>query len=91
MPRQATEEDLGVQAIWEGRIYCHLQLLLVEQQVLVALAASRFAQAAELLTGMAALFQRFPSLLRDFVPGLRMLLGEALAALRGRVCVNVRY
>ncbi|KAL4854744.1 RuBisCO large subunit-binding protein subunit alpha [Chlorella vulgaris] len=73
---EATEEDLGVQAIWEGRIYCHLQLLLVEQQVLVALAASRFAQAADLLAGMAALFQRFPSLLRDFVPGARMLLGH---------------
>ncbi|KAI3432577.1 hypothetical protein D9Q98_004126 [Chlorella vulgaris] len=73
---EATEEDLGVQAIWEGRIYCHLRLLLVEQQVLVALAASRFAQAAELLAGLAALLQRFPSLLRDFVPGARMLLGH---------------
>lgn len=41
---QGTEEELGAQAMWEGRIYCHLRVLLAEQQVLQALCASRFAQ-----------------------------------------------
>lgn len=30
--------------MWEGRIYCHLRVLLAEQQVLQALCASRFTQ-----------------------------------------------
>jgi len=41
---QATEAELGMQAIWQGRIYCHLRVLAAEQQVLQALGASRFAQ-----------------------------------------------
>lgn len=41
---QGTESELGMQAIWQGRIYCHLRVLVAEQQVLQALTASRFAQ-----------------------------------------------
>jgi hypothetical protein len=69
------ETDLGVQAIWEGRIFCHLRVLLAEQEVVAALVASRFAQAAELLQGLTALLGRFPSLLAEFVPSTQMLLG----------------
>ncbi|EFN51525.1 expressed protein [Chlorella variabilis] len=57
---EARETQLGVQAIWEGRIFCHLRLLVVEQQVLAALVASRFAQAGELLAELIALLDRFP-------------------------------
>ena len=72
---QGLETDLGVQAIWEGRIFCHLRVLLAEQEVVAALMASRFAQAAELLQGLTALLGRFPSLLAEFVPSTQMLLG----------------
>lgn len=33
-----------MQAIWQGRVYCHLRVLVAEQQVLQALGAARFAQ-----------------------------------------------
>lgn len=80
---QARETQLGVQAIWEGRIFCHLRLLVVEQQVLAALVASRFAQAGELLAELIALLDRFPSLLHDCVPSTQMLLGKSWLAVAG--------
>ncbi|PRW61370.1 MAU2 chromatid cohesion factor-like protein [Chlorella sorokiniana] len=73
---EASEADLGMQAIWQGRIYCHLRVLVAEQQVLQALGASRFAQAAEQLAALTALLDRFPSLLHDCVPATQMLLGH---------------
>ncbi|KAL4452639.1 hypothetical protein ABPG75_008301 [Micractinium tetrahymenae] len=73
---QGDETQLGVSAIWEGRIYCHLHVLLAEQQVVAALLATRFIVAAELLVALLALLGRFPSLLRDFVPSAHMLLGH---------------
>ncbi len=64
-----------MRAIWEGGPYCHLYVLVLEQQILVALTASRFAQAAELLGALTALLARFPGMLREFVPSTQMLLG----------------
>lgn len=45
-PPQGSEAQLGVRAIWEGRTYCHLRVMLAEQQAVVALTSSRFAQAS---------------------------------------------
>ncbi|KAI7844936.1 hypothetical protein COHA_001583 [Chlorella ohadii] len=73
---EATEAELGMQAIWQGRIYCHLRVLAAEQQVLQALGASRFAQAAEQLAALTALLDRFPQMLHDCVPATQMLLGH---------------
>lgn len=72
---EGTEAELGMQAIWQGRIYCHLRVLVAEQQVLQALTASRFAQAAEWLSALTALLDRFPQMLHDCVPSTQLLLG----------------
>ena len=40
-----SEGELSSQAMWDGRLWCQLRCLLAEQHVLVALLASRFAQA----------------------------------------------
>lgn len=33
-----------MQAIWEGRVYCHLRVLVAEQHVLASLVACKLAQ-----------------------------------------------
>ncbi|PSC74019.1 MAU2 chromatid cohesion factor-like protein [Micractinium conductrix] len=73
---QGVEGQLGVAAIWEGRIYCQLSVLCQEQRVLAALQACKLTAAAELLQGLTALLGRFPSLLREAVPMTQMLLGH---------------
>lgn len=79
---QGVESQLGVAAIWEGRIFCHLRVLLAEQRVVAALLASRFAEAAGLLGGLTAMLARFPALLREFVPTTQLLLGHYAQAVQ---------
>ncbi|KAL4439010.1 hypothetical protein ABPG77_006947 [Micractinium sp. CCAP 211/92] len=88
---QGDESQLGVSAIWEGRIFCHLHVLLAEQQVVAALLATRFAEAAELLAALVALLGRFPSLLRDFVPSAHMLLGHYAHGVREHGAASAHF
>ena len=60
----------------DGMLYARLHMLLLEEEGLLAMVASEFARAAAVLAGMMSILDRFPVLLRDFVPSVQMLAGE---------------
>ena len=72
---QEDESSLQPRAIWDGRVYAHLCLLLLEQQIAISLVSAEFRRAAQQLTTLTRVLERFPTILRDFVPSAHMLLG----------------
>ena len=72
---QEDESSLQPRAIWDGRVYAHLCLLLLEQQIANSLVSAEFRRAAQQLTTLTRVLERFPTILRDFVPSAHMLLG----------------
>ena len=56
-------------------MYAHLHMLLLEQHIVRALVSAEFARAADRLLEMTGLHERFPMLMRQFVPHTQLLQG----------------
>ena len=66
--------------IGDCMLYARLHMLLLEEEGLMALVTSEFERAAKVLCTMMSILDRFPVLLRDFVPSVQMLAGERRAS-----------
>lgn len=62
-------------ALWSGKGFALLKVLLMEQHALVSLVRTDLEAAAHHISGLIGVLQRFPTLMRDFVPSARMLQG----------------
>eukprot|EP00887_Chlorella_sp_A99_P006044 scaffold22.g6044.t1 len=81
MDLQSGEGRLAARAVWQGQLYAHLKLLVLEQRAVMAMQGSAFQQAGEVLETMVRILRAFPTLLRDAKPPLHLLLAHYAACL----------
>lgn len=62
-------------SIWAGKGFALLKLLLLQQHAVMALVATEYSEAADSIGSLIGVMQRFPTLMRDFVPSVSMLQG----------------